>query len=149
MTPIQKNKDLITRYFAAFNARDTEAAVALSAPDVVNHSAIPEAQGAAGMRRILTKLLKAMPDLEMTCEDLIAEGDKVVCRVGVRGTQTGPLEMSMLPLPASGRETKTEQIHVFRIANDKVVEHWAGRDDIGMLRQLGHLGAITGTRSAS
>jgi predicted ester cyclase len=83
-----------------------------------------------------------MPDWSMTCEDVIAEGDRVVCRVRVRGTQTGPLEMAVLPLPASGRQTTTEQIHIFRIAGDRVVEHWAGRDDIAMLRQLGHLPAV-------
>jgi steroid delta-isomerase-like uncharacterized protein len=139
MTPTEKNKDLVVRYIAALNAHDADAAEALAAPDLINHAAIPEAQGAAGVRRIFAKLFKAIPDLTMTCEDLIAEGDKVVCRVRVRGTQTGPLEMTLWPLPASGRETSTEQIHVFRIAEGRFVEHWAGRDDIAMLRQLGHL----------
>jgi steroid delta-isomerase-like uncharacterized protein len=143
MTLIEKNKDLVVRYIAALNAHDTDAAEAMSASDLINHAAIPEAQGAAGLKRILGKLFKAMPDLRMTCEDLIAEGDKVVCRVRVKGTQTGPLEMAVLPLPASGREMATEQIHVFRIADGRVVEHWAGRDDIAMLRQLGHLQAAT------
>lgn len=139
MTTTEKNKDLVRRFVAAMNRRDPEAALALAATDLVNHAAIPEAQGAEGMKRIFAKLFKAMPDMTTTCEDVIAEGDKVVCRLRVRGTQTGPLEMTRMPLPASGREVSTEQIHVFRIEDDKVVEHWAGRDDIGMLRQLGHL----------
>jgi steroid delta-isomerase-like uncharacterized protein len=138
MTPIEKNKELVSRYIAALDAHDLDAALALTATDLLNHAAIPQAQGASGVRTILVKLLKAMPDIRWTCEDLIAEGDKVVCRVRVRGTQTGPLEMSLFSMPASGRETSTEQIHVFRIQGDKVVEHWAGRDDMGMLRQLGH-----------
>jgi steroid delta-isomerase-like uncharacterized protein len=142
MTPTEKNKDLVARYIAALNAHDAEAAEALAAPDLVNHAALPEAQGAAGMKGILKKLFKAMPDLTMTCEDFIAEGDRVVCRVRVRGTQTGPLEMKLFPLPASGRQVSTEHIHVFRIAGDRLVEHWAGRDDIAMLRQLGHLPAV-------
>jgi steroid delta-isomerase-like uncharacterized protein len=141
MTTTAKNKDLITRYLTALNAHDTAALEALTVPELVNHAAIAEAQGFSGMKRILEKLFKAMPDMTMTCEDLIAEGDRVVCRVRVRGTQTGPFEMVRASLPASGRETSTEQIHVFRIAGDKIVEHWAGRDDIGMLRQLGHLPA--------
>jgi steroid delta-isomerase-like uncharacterized protein len=139
MTTTANNKDLVRRYMAALNSRDAEAAASLAAPNLVNHAAIPEAQGAAGMKTIFSKLFKAMPDMSMTCEDIIAEDDKVVCRVRIRGTQTGPFEMSRFPLPASGRETSTEQIHVFRVENGKLAEHWAGRDDIGMLRQLGHL----------
>ena len=62
-----------------------------------------------------------------------------VVRVTLRGTQTGPLPFARLPLPASGKPVTTEQIHLFRVANGKIVEHWAGRDDIGVLRQLGAL----------
>jgi len=120
MTTIEKNKDLVRRFVAALNRHDSEAALALAATDLVNHAAIPEAQGADGMKKLLAKLFKAMPDLTTTCEDVIAEDDRVVCRVRVRGTQTGPLEMTRLPLPASGREMSIEQIHVFRIKDDKV-----------------------------
>jgi hypothetical protein len=134
----ETNKALVTRYVDAVNAKNLDAAVALVADDIVNHAAIPEAQGAAGMRRIYAQLWRAMPDMKMHCEDLIAEGDRVVCRVRVTGTQTGPFEMSRASFPATGREVSTEQIHVFRVADGRLVEHWAGRDDFGMLRQLGH-----------
>ena len=122
-----------------WTTHDLDGLAAVTATDLVNHAAIPEAQGREGMKRILGKIWKAMPDLRVTCEDLIAEGDRVVCRVRVRGTQTGPLEMARFPLPATGREVSTEQIHVFRVSGGKIVEHWAGRDDIGMMRQLGHV----------
>jgi steroid delta-isomerase-like uncharacterized protein len=133
-----QNKDLVRRYFAALNSRDFDGAVALATTDLVNHAAIPEAQGSEGMRRILTKLTSAMPDLTFECQDLIAEADKVVCRLLVRGTQTGPIEMTRFRLPATGRETSTEHIHIFRIEGGKLAEHWAGRDDFLMMRQLGH-----------
>lgn len=139
MTPTELNKSLLRRYHDAFNTRDPEVIAAFAADDLVNHAAISEAQGRAGMQRILGKLFKAMPDLTSTLEDVIAEGDRVVCRVHLRGTQTGPFEMTRVSLPATGREVSTEQVHVFRVADGKLVEHWAGRDDIGMLRQLGHL----------
>lgn len=139
MSPTEQNKALIRRYNDAFNTRNLDAIAAFAADDLVNHAAIPEAQGAAGMKQILGKLFKAMPDLTSTIQDVIAEGDCVVMRLQLRGTQTGPFEMTRVALPASGRELSTEQVHVFRIADGKLVEHWAGRDDIGMLRQLGHL----------
>src|SRR5262249_1361 len=85
------NKDLVQKYVAALNARDLPAVEGMVSHDLRNHAAVPEAQGAAGMTRILEKLFHAMPDLRVSCEDLIAEGDRVVCRWVVRGTQTGPL----------------------------------------------------------
>jgi steroid delta-isomerase-like uncharacterized protein len=130
-------KALITQLLLAMNDRDVEAAVALVAPDLKNHAAIPEAQGAAGLRTILGKILRAMPDARWTCEDMIAESDRVVCRMTMRGTHTGPLEFARLPLEATGKRVEVEQIHVYRIAAGKVVEHWAARDDLAMLRQLG------------
>jgi steroid delta-isomerase-like uncharacterized protein len=138
MSTTTENKDLIRRFTKAFNERDLEGAASLMADDVVNHAAIPEAQGAKGWRRVADLVLTAVPDQRFTCEDLIAEGDRVVARVTVEGTQTGPMNMKLLSVPASNRSFKTEHIHVFRIANGKIVEHWAGRDDFGMLRQLGH-----------
>jgi steroid delta-isomerase-like uncharacterized protein len=136
MNDLSKNKDLVRSYIAALNARDADAIVASLADDFVNHGAIPGKKGKDAMPAMLGKLWKAMPDMKWKCEDVIAEDDRVMCRLTMSGTQTGPLEFAV-PIPATGREIVTEQIHVFRIANGKVVEHWLGRDDIGVLRQLG------------
>ena len=133
-----ENKDLVRRWVKAMNDRDLDALLRDVAPNLVNHGAIPEAQGADGLRRIVGKVWEAMPDQRLTCEDVLADGDKVVCRVTLEGTQTGPLAFLRTPLPATGKACKSEQIHIFRVAGGKIVEHWVGRDDIGMLRQLGH-----------
>ena len=146
MNPTE-NKDLVRRYVKALDSHDIEAAVALVADDLVNHAAIPEAQGAAGMRRIFGKMLKAFPDQRVSCEDVIAEGDRVACRVSMRGTNTGPIEFVRAPLPATGKPVSSEALHLFRVAGGKIVEHWAGRDDFGMLRQLGHAPFATAVQS--
>jgi steroid delta-isomerase-like uncharacterized protein len=137
MTALTENKDIVTRCMQCFDKHDLDGALALVADDLVNHAAVPAAQGAMGMRRIMEKLFEAAPDQRMLLEDVIAEGDRVVCRVVVEGTNTGPLPFAALATKGTGKRFKTEQIHVFRIANGKIVEHWGGRDDIGMLRQLG------------
>jgi steroid delta-isomerase-like uncharacterized protein len=139
MTTTAENKDLVRRFIQCINDHDVDALASFVADDVVNHAAIPEAQGVKGLRTIFTKIFTAMPDYRTRCEDLVAEGDRVMARVSVRGTQTGPLAFAYAPLPATGRTVETEAIHVMRIASGRIVEHWAGRDDIGMLRQLGHL----------
>jgi steroid delta-isomerase-like uncharacterized protein len=134
-------KGLGEKWLDAVNRHDVEAAVALCAEDIQNHAATAEAQGASGIRTIMTKLLQAFPDLRYHREDLLADGDRVVMRVKMTGTNTGPLAFSRFPLPASGKSFETEQIHIMRVANGKFVEHWVGRDDVGMMRQLGHLPA--------
>lgn len=139
MSHIAENKDLVRQYLQAVDKHDLDAICRFVAPDVVNHAAIATAQGAEGVRTIFRKIFEAMPDYSARCEDLVAEGDRVVARVSVRGTQTGPLAFAHAPLPPTGRTVQTEAIHVMRIADGRIVEHWAGRDDIGMLRQLGHL----------
>jgi steroid delta-isomerase-like uncharacterized protein len=133
------NKQLARRYFEHLDAHDLEAAVALTADDLKNHAAIPEAQGKSGLQRILGKLLKAFPDASFRCEDVLADDDRVVCRVSMRGTNNGPVEFLRFPAPASNKRCETETIHIFRIASGKIIELWAGRDDIGVLRQLGQL----------
>lgn len=146
MNDVNQNKAFVKTWIAAMNERNVEAATAQLADDFVNHGAIPGAQGRDAFPRLIGIMWKAMPDMKYRLDDVIAEGDRVVCRVTMTGTQTGPLEFKHAPVPATGREVVTEQIHIFRIANGKVAEHWLGRDDIGMMRQLG-VGPFAGSHS--
>jgi steroid delta-isomerase-like uncharacterized protein len=139
MSTLAENKDLVRRFVQSINDHDVDGIARFFADDVRNHAALPEAQGVAGVRTIFQKIFTAMPDYRSTCEDVLAEGDRVVVRTSVRGTQTGPMTFTLTPHPATGRAIQTEQIHVMRIQDGKIVEHWAGRDDIGVMRQLGQL----------
>ena len=136
---MKNHEQLIREWVERINRADIEGAAALAAEDLVNHAAIPEAQGRAGMVRILGKLRTAFPDYTLTVEDLLADGDRVVVRTRVRGTHQGPITFLKFPVAATGRKVESEQIHIFRVDGGKLAEHWAGRDDIGMLRQLGVL----------
>ncbi len=133
------NQALVRNLFDAFNRHDIDAAVGLVASDLVNHSAIPEAQGSAGLVRIWEKLWTAFPDLTWTCEDVVADGDRIVFRARMRGTNSGPLRFARMPLSATGRAFDGEAIYILRLADGKIVELWSQRDEVGMLRQLGHL----------
>ncbi len=140
---MDSNRDVIRHCLEAFNRRDVAAATEVVAEDLVNHCAVPEAQGRAGLFVIWDKLWTAFPDLAWSCEDLIAEDDRVVCRVRMRGVNSGALRFALMPLPPTGRTFDGEAIHIFRVADGKIVEHWAQRDEVGMLRQLGHLSLAT------
>jgi len=132
-------KAVVTKLVDAMGRGDIEAAASCVAEDMVNHAAIPQAQGRAGFRTIGMKIRKAFPDWKQRVDDVLVDGDKVVVRTTVSGTHTGPLEFVNTPLAATGKAFTTTHIHIFRVAGDHVVEHWAERDDLGMLKQLGVL----------
>ncbi|GAC1350614.1 MAG: ester cyclase [Ktedonobacteraceae bacterium] len=76
---------------------------------------------------------KAFPDFQLTIEDLIAEGDKVVFRMIGRGTH----QSTFMGIPSGGKPMTISIIDIARFENGKVVEHWGNRDDLGMLQQIG------------
>jgi len=106
----------------------------LVAGDVVNHNPFPgSGPGLEGVKQAVASMLGLFPDARFTIEEMIGEGDKVAVRVTLRGTHEG----SFMGRPPTGaRVTSTETI-VFRLASGKVVETWASRDDLGMMKQLG------------
>jgi steroid delta-isomerase-like uncharacterized protein len=143
MTQTEKSREIVTRYLEAINARDIDAATSLVSEGLVNHAALPEAQGRAGLRMIFEKLGKAFPDAKFTVEDVIVDGNRVVARGKMAGTNTGDLEFTRWPLKATGRRIEVGHVHVFRVEGDKIVEHWGYRDDFAMMRQLGVSGVAS------
>ena len=85
----------------------------------------------------------AFPDLKLTVEDMIAEGDKVAVRIVTRGTHEGEL-MGIAP---TGRTVTINEQHVVHFANGKITEHWGVEDNLGMMEQLGVVQAPSGTVS--
>ena len=71
----------------------------------------------------------------MTIHDVVAEGDRVAVRLTSKATQTG----MFMGMPPSGKTYEIEEIHLFRIVDGKVAEHWHQGDFLGMMRQLGAL----------
>jgi steroid delta-isomerase-like uncharacterized protein len=89
--------------------------------------------GIAGFIYAVQLLHASFPDLRITVDDLIAEGDKVVARLTARGTHQGTFRA----IPPTGQFVQWSGIRIFRIADGKIVEHWATWDDLSLLRQLG------------
>ena len=132
-----QTKQIAIDHFNHINAGDLAAASELMTENCINHAALPEAQGRAGFVRCLTKLRTAFPNLAYTLDDVIIEGDRAVMRVTASGTQQGPLTLTCMPLAATGKTVKFEQIHIVRVADGKIVEHWLAQDSFAMFRQLG------------
>jgi predicted ester cyclase len=136
-TMTTQTKEIALDHMNRLNAGDVAGAAALMAEDCVNHAAVPEAQGRAGFVRIIGKIRGAFPDIAHEVADVIVDGDRAVLRCTVTGTQTGPLTFLHLEMPPTGKAVRFEQIHIVRVADGKIVEHWLGQDSIALFRQLG------------
>ncbi len=75
----------------------------------------------------------AFPDMNITMEDMVAEGDKVVARWTAQGTNTGEI----MGMPPTGKAFKATGMNMFRLNDGKVAEVWTNFDDLGMMQQLG------------
>jgi len=133
-TSIDAHKAVAVRLFDdLFNHGCLDLTVELVAADLVSPLAALDApQGPAGICRVVEALHAAFPDGRHVIDDLIAEADTVVARVTFSGTHRG----SFLGVPPTGRRVRQAQMHILRIADGKVAEHWAVRDDLSLLRQL-------------
>jgi steroid delta-isomerase-like uncharacterized protein len=122
------------RVEALFNRGEVDRVEELVTPDFVNHEAWPgEDPGYEGFRLRLQRLHEAISDLHMEIHESLAEGDLVAYRATLSGTHTGPL----LGIPATGRSFRAQHMHMLRLRDGRASEHWATRDDLGMLQQLG------------
>ena len=108
----------------------------LFAPDFVEHAAPPGVPPTfEGVQTFFTALRTAFPDFKYTIEDVIAEGDLVVQRTTGEGTMKGEFQ-GMKP---SGKHAKWAEMHIVRVKDGKITEHWANIDQVGMLTQLGFM----------
>ena len=131
---IEENKDIAGRAVEAINAGDFSLLESLVAADGVDHAVPPNMPPTRDTAiQFLTMFRAAFPDLHYTLEDVIAEGDQVVQRSTARGTMKG----EFLGMPATGKSAAWTEVHIVRIKDGKIVEHWASVDQLGMLQQLG------------
>jgi steroid delta-isomerase-like uncharacterized protein len=103
-------------------------------PDVVAHEPDGDVRGVEEFERYLTSYLTAFPDTEVTIEDVVAEGDKVVSRYTVHGTHTGTTDDYG---PPTGRRIAIEGITLYRFERGRLAELWDRYDNLAVMRQLG------------
>ena len=106
----------------------------LVAADGIDHGQLPGmAGGREGVKLRIAMLRTAFPDLRLTIDLQMAEGDLLASRFTVRGTHTGPF----MDLPASGRQVTVTGIDITRWRDGQMAEHWAEMDMLGLMQQLG------------
>jgi steroid delta-isomerase-like uncharacterized protein len=133
---LEANKDLVRRFIqGVFVQQDPNAADELAAPDFTPHSWGPMEPGVDALKAAQRRVSAGLADARMEIHDLIAEGDEVAVRLTSHGRHAG----EFMGMPASDKEYAISEIHIFRVRDGKVAEHWRDADMLGMLRQLGAL----------
>ena len=104
-------------------------------PNYVDHDpTMPEdVRGVEGAREFYSMYQSAIPDADITIEDQVAEGDKVVTRWTGRGTHQGEL----MGVPPSGNRVEVMGVTISRIEGGKIVEEWDIYDALGMMQSIG------------
>jgi predicted ester cyclase len=135
MTGIEP-KAVIEELFRRRSAGDGTVVDELIAEDMVNHAAGP--QGREGWKAILAVIEHDLgPDMALENHHLIAEGEFVAHHMTLRGRHIASTMPLLTGTQPSGAEVAWTYIHIWRVVDGKVVEHWACRDDVGLLRQVG------------
>ena len=139
-TETERNKALSARFCDVMNTNDPDLIETtideLCEPDAQIRSPLPlDVTGAQALKLVFTTLNRAYPDVHVTVEDMIAEGDKVVMRNSVTGTHDG----EYLGIQPTGKSVTYNEIFIFRFRNGRIAETWGVVDVLAQLRQLGAL----------
>ena len=135
MSTQEANKQLVRDYFKAFLAADEAWWNKHIAPSFRRHDpGLPfEVVGPPGVKKLAEALLPGIPDMQLPIADLVAEGEKVLARLSVKGTHAGDL----MGVPATGKKIDIGVLDLFQIRDGKLIEHWALLDNLGLMRQIG------------
>ena len=127
-------KEVVEEMFQRQQAGDDTTLDDLVAVDMVNHAAGP--QGRDGLKRILHTIDDDLGPVTVEQHHLIGEGDLVAQHLTMHGTHRASTMPLLANAPVSGRPTAWTFIHIWRVADGMIVEHWACRDDMALVDQL-------------
>lgn len=132
---LERNKELVRLLMEEDISRGrVDIANQIIHPDFFDHTNPPELQrGQTGHNGIVAYFRAAFPDLEFRIEELIAEGDRVVARTTMLGTHRG----EFFGIEPTGAAVTVAGVHILRIQDDRIAEHWGVNDDLYLMRQLG------------
>ena len=132
------NKATVRRFFEeVLNQGKVALLDELFAPNFLYHDATrPDVRTLEDYKRFLTETHSAFPDVHFTLEDVIAEGEELVVRWTMRGTNTGDI-VTPMHIPATGKQITVTGIGIGRTVEGKTVELWNEQDYLGLFQQLG------------
>lgn len=133
---VEQNKALFRRLVEeVFNKGNMSTIDEFLAPNFVEREVLPPGtpSGREGVKQLTMMFRTAFPDFNVSIDDMIAEGDKIVARTTWSGTQKG----EFMGIPSSGKRVSFDVIDIIRISEGKGVEHWGVMDSSALMQQLG------------
>jgi steroid delta-isomerase-like uncharacterized protein len=133
---MEAKQSVVRRFFAeAWNSKDLTLVDELIAPSYVAHDVVltHADRGPERIKRIMTAFRTAFPDLQVTVEDVILQGEKEVVRWTARGTHQG----TFMNLAPTGKQVVFSGTDIGRVVNGQIQEMWSNWDGLGLMRQLG------------
>lgn len=138
MNNTETNRRIAEQFNEAFDRGDFDAAASCFSEDCETHG---RKIGRVGVRAVQGGIKTNFPDARLTTLNSVAEGGWVVVRCTYSGIHQGtsrfPVNGGMLVgVQPTGRTFEVQHIHMYRVLDGKIAEHFANRDDVGMMRQL-------------
>jgi steroid delta-isomerase-like uncharacterized protein len=130
----EENKAIVRRFFEEGPSKgNLRIANELLSPDFVLHVPLPVSSGIEGINEVITTCRAAFEHLNVTIEDMIAEGDNVATRFTAHGIHKG----DFMGLQATGKPIAMTGMEIFRIKEGKIIELWGEANLLGLMQQLG------------
>lgn len=138
MAQTQPIKQVAARFYQRVNDAMETGNFALMddvvARNAVDHNPTPgQVPGREGIKKAFGEFREAFPDMRMTVEDMVAEGDKVACRFVIRMTHRGQFQ----EIPPTGKQITVSGIDILKFANGALTDRWGEFDSLGFMQQLG------------
>jgi steroid delta-isomerase-like uncharacterized protein len=131
--PSQELKPIVDKYHEVWNGGNPDELNAIMNSDFVYHSnKAPDAKGIEGIKKVISSLRSAFPDVKLEIKDVLYSENKEASRWVLAGTNTGPGEM-----PPTGKSVKVWGESIIRFVNGKISEEWVAFDNQSFMEQLG------------
>ena len=128
-------KEMAQRWYSeVMSEGKTEVIDQLCSPEWLDHDPLPGTTAdLAGLKDFVAQIRAAFPDLQVTADEMIGEGDRLAVRSTLRGTHQG----DFMGIPATGKRVEVSNYDFVRFENDQAAEHWGVIDSAVLMEQLG------------
>ena len=131
---VESNREIVLQFYRAFNERNIDRAFSLLADDFVAHMAgIAEPLDKKGFQQFGGEFYRAFADGKHTFDEIVVENNRIVTCGKFTATHLGTFQ----GLPRTNKHIKISVMHIDRVENNKIIEHWGQGDAQGLMKQLG------------